>query len=84
MSVAQPRILTVYTSSSCQPCKQLKRFLDKEGILYREVSVEVPEKAQELKSLGYRQVPLTLIPGEPQRAVEGFQPQLIKKAFLEG
>ena len=52
--------LTVYTTTTCGPCRRLKRQLDEVGIPFREIDVdEHPEfnPRIEAASGGYRTVP---------------------------
>ena len=54
--------VTVYTQPSCQPCKAVKRWLDKRGIIYQSVDVtESPKDLEKIKTLGYNSVPVTLV-----------------------
>lgn len=55
----------LYSKPSCQQCKATARWLDKEGIEfeYRDAS-ENPEYLEEVKALGYTQVPVTVANGE--------------------
>jgi mycoredoxin len=38
-------VLTMYTTSWCGYCARLKRLMDREGIGYREVNIELDEAA---------------------------------------
>jgi mycoredoxin len=38
-------MLTMYTTSWCGYCMRLKRLLDRDGIPYREVNIELEEEA---------------------------------------
>jgi len=57
--------LTVYTTSSCGPCRTLKRSLDDEQIAYTEVNVELDQEAAEwvmAANTGSRTVPTVKFP----------------------
>ena len=47
--------IKVYTSPTCQPCKELKRFLTTQGIEYEEGDI------MEAVELGFRTVPVVHI-----------------------
>jgi glutaredoxin len=55
--------ITVFTRSTCSPCKTLKYWLDKKGLSFTEIDADVnPEAhAEATKDLGYSIVPFTLI-----------------------
>lgn len=43
---------TVYTTSSCPRCEQLKRYLDGRGVSYKTVDMGTPEALTELRVNG--------------------------------
>ena len=51
-------MLTVYVKENCPPCRQVKRWLDKEGVEYNEKPAA--EHLDYLSGLGYRQAPVTV------------------------
>jgi glutaredoxin-like protein NrdH len=54
--------ITVYTQPSCQPCKAVKRWLDRRAIPYQTVDVsESPQDLAAIKALGYTSVPVTVV-----------------------
>ena len=54
--------VTIYTQPSCQPCKAVKRWLDRRGIIYNAVDVtENPDDLEAIKALGYNAVPVTVV-----------------------
>jgi glutaredoxin len=55
--------VTIYSRSSCAPCKAVKHFLTRKGIVYEEKNLDDnPEYAQEAFSKsGYAMVPITII-----------------------
>ncbi len=61
--MSQP--LVVYSTSWCGPCIRLKRFLDEQGIDYRDVDIETdPEAARFVMRVnhGNRTVPTVTFP----------------------
>jgi len=53
--------VTVYTSPNCMPCQQTKKQFDKRGIVYDVINLEQhPDKAEEMKELGYMQTPIVV------------------------
>ena len=54
-------MVTVFTKSSCHPCRLTKRALEIRGIDYVERRVDQdPEALAEIKELGYLQVPVVV------------------------
>ena len=55
--------VTVYTRTTCAPCRMVKTFLQKKGVKYEEVNVdENPERAAEaFEKSGFQMVPVTVI-----------------------
>ena len=69
--------LLVYSTPWCPDCRVAKRFLDKHGIPYKEVNIEVtPGAAEEvIRQTGKRAIPQFVLNGEwvqPYRSGEGF------------
>lgn len=62
------RTITIYSRPDCQPCKRIKAWWERKGIEYQEVNVEEsPADLAALKSLGYAQVPVTVVSnGDPE------------------
>lgn len=50
--------VTVMTMENCQPCKAVKRWLDREGVDYEEK--DAMEHVDYIASLGYRQAPIVI------------------------
>ena len=56
------RKVIVYTSTYCQYCTQVKRFLCDRNVAFEERNIDQDEKyAEELWNTGMRAVPVTLI-----------------------
>ena len=62
------RTITLYSRPSCQPCKQIKRWWNKNGVTFNEVNVEEsPADLEAIKALGYERVPVTVVSnGDPE------------------
>lgn len=75
--------ITVYTKTDCQPCRAVKRWLDKRGIPYTAVDVEIsPADLEAIKALGYKGVPVTVVStGDPLTDLhwQGFNPVHLNK-----
>ena len=70
--------VTVYTKYDCVQCKMTKKFLETQGIPFREINIEEEiEYVDELKADGFRQTPVVSIEGMPK--FSGFRPDLLKK-----
>lgn len=51
--------VTIYTKPDCQPCKAIKRYLNKHGIPFRESDVSVNlDDLRAIKALGYMGAPV--------------------------
>lgn len=48
----------VYTAPNCQPCKAVKRWLDQNGVEYREERAN--DWVDKLGDMGYRSAPVTV------------------------
>lgn len=69
----------VYSSSTCNFCKQVKTFLTENNIPFEERNIdENPAYGEELQRIGIMSVPLTII-GDKQ--ILGFNPGRLKKAY---
>jgi mycoredoxin len=67
----------IYSSPWCPDCRVAKRFLEKHGIPYKEINIQVtPGAAEEvIRRTGKRAVPQFVIDGQwvqPYRPGEGF------------
>lgn len=81
------RLITVYTQPLCQPCKAVKRWLDKRGIEYAAVDVTTsPDDAAALKALGYATTPVIIVSnGDPETDLhfQGFNPDYMERYCTE-
>jgi len=59
--------ITVYTRTTCAPCKTVKHFLKSKGYAFEEKNVDDnPElMAEVLRISGYQAVPLTMVNNAP-------------------
>lgn len=74
----QPNVI-VYSSTSCTYCKQLKTYLQEQGIAYEERNIDENDAyGEELQAMGVASLPLTVI-GEAK--ILGLNPTRIKKAL---
>ena len=70
--------VTIYTKYNCVQCKMTKKFLEEQGIAFKEVNIEEETQyVDELKANGYRQTPVVAIEGMP--SFSGFRPDVLKK-----
>lgn len=76
--------VTVYTKNNCAKCNMTKMVMDKEGIEYKVVNVEVDlteeqmnKKMKEFKDAGHMSFPVVEVEG--QESFSDFQPNKIKE-----
>lgn len=81
------KIITVYTQPGCQPCRAVKRWLDKRDVEYQTVDISTsPADLEAVKALGYQAAPVTIISsGDPETDIHwhGFIPDLLSKYTIE-
>lgn len=71
--MAKPPRITLYSSSGCSHCRQLKQWLQQHQIKFMEFDVQRNQRAfKDFQRLGGRGVPL-LVVGE--RQIQGFNPK---------
>ena len=69
-------MITVNSKNNCVQCKMTKRFLDENGVEFKEINIdEQPEFIQHVKDLGFSAAPVIETEGE---AFSGFQPSKLK------
>ncbi len=72
MKRKQPRI-TLYSTSGCAHCRQLKQWLQQRQIRFQEMDVQRNARAfKEFQRQGGRAVPLLMVGG---RKIQGFDPK---------
>ncbi|CAM3610892.1 glutaredoxin family protein [Marinicrinis lubricantis] len=71
----------VYSSTHCNYCAQVKKYLADQGVEYEERNIDLDDKfAEELWNTGMRSVPVTVI-GE--KKILGFNQTQLNKAIAE-
>lgn len=72
--------VTIYTRPTCGPCRTVKYFLQKKGILYTEKNVDDPDNMAEFtKFTTAMQLPFTLIGAN---SVSGANIPLLSKLLM--
>ena len=67
--------IIIYTKSQCVQCDATKNAMDRSGIDYQLINLDSqPEAIDQLKSLGYRQVPVVMTHNDRW---SGFRPDKI-------
>ena len=67
--------ITIYTKNNCVQCNATKNALDRQGIASQLINLDSqPEAIDNLKSLGYRQVPVVMADDDHW---SGFRPDKI-------
>lgn len=67
--------IIIYTKSQCVQCDATKNAMDRSGIDYQLINLDTqPEAIDQLKSLGYRQVPVVMTHNDHW---SGFRPDKI-------
>lgn len=67
--------IIIYTKSQCVQCDATKNAMDRSGIDYQLINLDSqPEAIDQLKSLGYRQVPVVMTHNDHW---SGFRPDKI-------
>jgi glutaredoxin-like YruB-family protein len=76
--IRQPRI-TLYSAGNCPHCRHAKQYLQRKGLLFRELDVQRDARARKAYArLGSRGVPVILI-GETR--IDGFDPKRLDAAL---
>ncbi|EOS94086.1 glutaredoxin-like protein NrdH [Erwinia tracheiphila] len=78
--------IIIYTKNNCVQCNATKTAMDKQGIDYQTVNLDIePAAVETLKSLGYRQVPVVMA---EQEHWSGFRPDKIsalrQRSMMQG
>lgn len=54
--------VTIFTRTTCAPCKTVKYFLGKRGVVFKEKNIDEPENQAEFNRIAeYPMVPLILV-----------------------
>jgi glutaredoxin-like protein NrdH len=74
-------MVEVFGRPTCQPCKRTKLILDNAGVSYVYHDIEEdPAAAEELRSMGFQQVPVVR---SPAGIFSGLQPDRLKSLIAE-
>ena len=72
--------IVVYTTDNCRQCKATKRFLDSKNVEYKTVNISGNQEIRELlKEHGFSSVPVTVVDGAFDHAINGFAIDKLKK-----
>ena len=75
-----PRV-TLYSTSRCAHCRQLKAWLKQRGLRFQEFDIERNQRAfKDFPRLGVRGVPALLV---GQQRLDGFDPKRLEKLFAK-
>lgn len=70
-------LITIYTKNNCMQCTATKNIMDKQGLAYQLINLdEEPAAIENLKALGYRQLPVVMADGEHW---SGFRPDKLMR-----
>ncbi len=69
--------ITMYTRNDCVQCHATKRAIESRGFTFELINLDLtPEAADELRALGYRQLPVVVT---DQESWSGFRPDMINR-----
>ncbi|MFZ3391293.1 MULTISPECIES: glutaredoxin-like protein NrdH [Buttiauxella] len=69
--------ITIYTRNDCVQCHATKRAIESRGFTYELINLDLtPEAADELRALGFRQLPVVVT---EQESWSGFRPDMINR-----
>ena len=72
--------ITIYTRNDCVQCHATKRAIESCGFTYELINLDLtPEAADELRALGFRQLPVVVT---EQESWSGFRPDMINRLRL--
>lgn len=72
--------VTIYTRSTCAPCKTVKYFLQKRGIAFTEKNIDEPVNAAEFDRVAsFPMVPLVVV---GDQHIQGLNLSLLSKALM--
>lgn len=78
--MSTPRI-TVYTTAKCPHCRQVKQFLQQQGLRFQEFDIETNARARKaFDRLGARGVPVTMI---GDQRIDGFNRGVLEQALRQ-
>ncbi|WP_435927578.1 glutaredoxin-like protein NrdH [Dryocola sp. BD613] len=69
--------ITIYTRNDCVQCHATKRAIESRGFTFELINLDLhPEAADNLRALGYRQLPVVVT---EQESWSGFRPDMINQ-----
>ena len=69
--------ITIYTRNDCVQCHATRRAIESRGFTFEMINLDVnPEAADDLRALGYRQLPVVIT---EQESWSGFRPDMINR-----
>ena len=69
--------ITIYTRNDCVQCHATKRAIESRGFTFDLINLDLhPEAADDLRTLGYRQLPVVVT---EQESWSGFRPDMINR-----
>ncbi|MFP2516485.1 glutaredoxin-like protein NrdH [Buttiauxella agrestis] len=69
--------ITIYTRNDCVQCHATRRAIENRGFTFEMINLDVnPEAADDLRALGYRQLPVVIT---EQESWSGFRPDMINR-----
>lgn len=69
--------ITIYTRNNCVQCHATKRAIESRGFAFDLINLDqTPEAVDELRALGYRQLPVVIT---EQESWSGFRPDMINR-----
>ena len=72
--------VTVFTRTTCAPCKTVKYFLQKKGIVFTEKNIDEPENADAFAELSdFPMVPLVIV---GDKKIQGLNLSLLSNMLM--
>jgi glutaredoxin-like protein NrdH len=69
--------ITIHTRNDCVQCHATKRAIESRGFTFELINLDLnPEAADDLRTLGYRQLPVVIT---EQESWSGFRPDMINR-----
>ncbi len=73
--------ITIYTRNDCVQCHATKRAIESRGFTFELINLDLhPEAADDLRALGYRQLPVVVTDRE---SWSGFRPDMINRLRVQ-
>ncbi|URQ60083.1 glutaredoxin-like protein NrdH [Pantoea alhagi] len=70
-------LITIYIKNNCMQCTATKNMMDKLGLTWQLINLDdEPDAIENLKALGYRQLPVVMADGEHW---SGFRPDKLMR-----